>query len=307
MREYDLVVIGGGASGLLSAIEGKKRGIENILVIEKDPILGGALNLADYNISKDGNLIGKQYKEELIKEFSELNIESQLDTMVLNINGENSTVICTSSNNGVEEIKGKNIIIANGGKERGRSALNIPGSRTAGVLTIGMAKKIFGMDKMIPGKEIFIVGDDTLYMIEKDLKKHNIDVVGIITDKSKNDVFDLSKNLYSGYEVVSIKGNGRVESIIIKNGDDEKVIECDTVIFSYPMLSDGLVALRSGIKLNPKTTGPDVNENLKTSCDTVYACGNAIHIHKYIEDIKEECKNLINDIVSLKDKKVTKK
>lgn len=298
MREYDLVIIGGGASGLLSAIEGKKRGIENILVIEKDPILGGALNLADYNISKDGNLIGKEYKEELIKEFNALNIESQLDTMVLNINGENSTVICTSSNNGVEEIKGKNIIIANGGKERGRSALNIPGSRTAGVLTVGMAKKIFGMDKIVPGKEVFIVGDDTLYMIENDLKKHNINVVGIITDKSKEEVFNLSNNLYDGYELASIKGNGRVEEVVIKKGNDEKVIKCDTVIFSYPMLSDGLVALRSGIKLNPKTTGPDVNENLKTSCDTVYACGNAIYIHKDIEEIKNECEKLISNIES---------
>ncbi|HHD2586785.1 TPA: NAD(P)/FAD-dependent oxidoreductase [Clostridium perfringens] len=295
MREYDLIIIGGGASGLLSAINGKKDGIKNILLVEKDPILGGALNSADYNISEKGNLTGIEYKESLLKEFNELNIDVKLNTMVLKIEDSNE-ILCTSSEYGVEKIKGKNIIIANGGKEKSRNAVQIPGDRTAGVLTVGMAKKIFGIKNMIPGKNIFIVGDSTLYMIQEDLKKHNIKVSGIITDKNKNEVFDLSENLYSGYEIIAIHGEGRVSSVTIKNGDEKKNIKCDTVIFAYPMISDGLVALRSGLKLNPSTTGPAVDENLETSNKNIYACGNAIYIHKSIEEIEDECKKLIKTI-----------
>ncbi|XZI42522.1 NAD(P)/FAD-dependent oxidoreductase [Clostridium perfringens] len=295
MREYDLIIIGGGASGLLSAINGKKDGIKNILLVEKDPVLGGALNSADYNISEKGNLTGIEYKESLLKEFNELNVVVKLNTMVLKIEDSNE-ILCTSSECGVEKIKGKNIIIANGGKEKSRNAVQIPGDRTAGVLTVGMAKKIFGIKNMIPGKNIFIVGDSTLYMIQEDLKKHNIKVYGIITDKNKNEVFDLSENLYSGYEIIAIHGEGRVSSVIIKNGDEKKNIKCDTVIFAYPMISDGLVALRSGLKLNPNTTGPAVDENLETSSKNIYACGNAIYIHKSIEEIEDECKKLISTI-----------
>lgn len=295
MREYDLIIIGGGASGLLSAINGKKDGIKNILLVEKDPILGGALNSADYNISEKGNLTGIEYKESLLKEFNELNIDVKLNTMVLKIEDSNE-ILCTSSECGVEKIKGKNIIIANGGKEKSRNAVQIPGDRTAGVLTVGMAKKIFGIKNMVPGKNIFIVGDSTLYMIQEDLKKHNIKVSGIITDKNKNEVFDLSENLYHGYEIVSIHGEGRVSSVTIKNGDEKKNIKCDTVIFAYPMISDGLVALRSGLKLNPSTTGPAVDKNLETSSKNIYACGNAIYIHKSIEEIEDECKKLIKTI-----------
>ena len=295
MREYDLIIIGGGASGLLSAINGKKDGIKNILLVEKDPVLGGALNSADYNISEKGNLTGIEYKESLLKEFNELNIDVKLNTMVLKIEDSNE-ILCTSSECGVEKIKGKNIIIANGGKEKSRNAVQIPGDRTAGVLTVGMAKKIFGIKYMIPGKNIFIVGDSTLYMIQEDLKKHNIKVSGIITDKNKNEVFDLSENLYSGYEIIAIHGEGRVSSVTIKNGDEKKKIKCDTVIFAYPMISDGLVALRSGLKLNPNTTGPAVDENLETSNKNIYACGNAIYIHKSIEEIEDECKKLIKTI-----------
>ncbi|TPE20240.1 NAD(P)/FAD-dependent oxidoreductase [Clostridium perfringens] len=295
MREYDLIIIGGGASGLLSAINGKKDGIKNILLVEKDPVLGGALNSADYNISEKGNLTGIEYKESLLKEFNELNVDVKLNTMVLKIEDSNE-ILCTSSECGVEKIKGKNIIIANGGKEKSRNAVKIPGNRTAGVLTVGMAKKIFGIKNMIPGKNIFIVGDSTLYMIQEDLKKHNIKVSGIITDKNKNEVFDLSENLYSGYEIIAIHGEGRVSSVTIKNGDEKKNIKCGTVIFSYPMISDGLVALRSGLKLNPNTTGPAVDENLETSSKNIYACGNAIYIHKSIEEIEDECKKLISTI-----------
>ncbi|EHK2328158.1 NAD(P)/FAD-dependent oxidoreductase [Clostridium perfringens] len=295
MREYDLIIIGGGAAGLLSAINGKKDGIKNILLVEKDPILGGALNSADYNISEKGNLTGIEYKESLLKEFNELNIDLKLNTMVLKIEDSNE-ILCTSSECGVEKIKGKNIIIANGGKEKSRNAVQIPGDRTAGVLTVGMAKKIFGIKNMVPGKNIFIVGDNTLYMIQEDLKKHNIKVSGMITDKNKNEVFDLSENLYSGYEIISIHGEGRVSSVTIKNGDEKKDIKCDTVIFAYPMISDGLVALRSGLKLNPSTTGPAVDENLETSSKNIYACGNAIYIHKSIEEIEDECKKLIKTI-----------
>ncbi|MDC4252182.1 FAD-dependent oxidoreductase [Clostridium perfringens] len=295
MREYDLIIIGGGASGLLLAINGKKDGIKNILLVEKDPILGGALNSADYNISEKGNLTGIEYKESLLKEFNELNIDVKLNTMVLKIEDSNE-ILCTSSEYGVEKIKGKNIIIANGGKEKSRNAVQIPGDRTAGVLTVGMAKKIFGIKNMVPGKNIFIVGDSTLYMIQEDLKKHNIKVSGIITDKNKNEVFDLSENLYPGYEIISIHGEGRVSSVTIKNGDEKKNIKCDTVIFAYPMISDGLVALRSGLKLNPNTTGPAVDENLETSSKNIYACGNAIYIHKSIEEIEDECKKLIKTI-----------
>ena len=295
MREYDLIIIGGGAAGLLSAINGKKEGIKNILLVEKDPILGGALNSADYNISEKGNLTGREYKESLLKEFNELNIDVKLNTMVLKIEDSNE-ILCTSSECGVEKIKGKNIIIANGGKEKSRNAVQIPGDRTAGVLTVGMAKKIFGIKNMVPGKNIFIVGDSTLYMIQEDLKKHNIKVSGIITAKNKNEVFDLSENLYSGYEIIAIHGEGRVSSVTIKNGDEKKNVKCDTVIFAYPMISDGLVALRSGLKLNPSTTGPAVDENLETSSKNIYACGNAIYIHKSIEEIEDECKKLIKTI-----------
>lgn len=295
MREYDLIIIGGGASGLLSAINGKKDGIENILLVEKDPILGGALNSADYNISEKGNLTGIEYKENLLKEFNELNIDVKLNTMVLKIE-ENNEVLCTSSEFGTEKIKGKKIILANGAKEGSRKAISMVGDRCSGILTVGMAKKIFSICNMIPGKNILIDGYETLYMIQEQLKDKNINVVGIISENNDIETYGLTDKIYKDYKIVSIQGAGRITSVTLEKDGKEKVVECDTLMFARPMLSDGLVSMRSNIKLNPTTTGPEVDDKFMTSRENIYACGNGIYIHKFIEDIEEECSKIIKGL-----------
>lgn len=298
MDAYELIIVGGGAAGMLCAIEAKKAGLNDILLIEKDNMLGGALCSGNYNISNELNITGKFYRKYLIEEYEKFNIETKLNTMVLKIE-ENNEVLCTSSANGIEKIKGDKIILANGAKEGSRKAVAMVGSRCAGIYTIGMAKKIFAMD-MIPGRKILIYGCNTLYMIEKELKRSNIEIVGIVSDKEDINTYGLTKNIYYNYEISNIQGKSRVEKVILSNDDEEIEVNCDSILFAKPQLSDGLVAMRSGIKLNPKTTGPEVNDEYMTSKENVYACGNGIYIHNYIEEIERECLLLIEEITKNK-------
>ena len=96
MKEYNLIIVGGGAAGILCAIEANKQGMDNILLIEKDPVLGGALNLGNYNISRENTINGQEYKKSLMKCFDECKVDVKLNTMVLKIE-ENNEVLCTSS------------------------------------------------------------------------------------------------------------------------------------------------------------------------------------------------------------------
>ena len=298
MKSYELIIVGGGAAGMLCAIEAKKAGIKDILLIEKDNVLGGALSSGNYNISNELSITGKFYRKYLIEEFEKYDVEIKLNTMVLKVE-ENNEVLCTSSANGIEKIKGDKIILANGAKEGSRKAVAMVGSRCAGIYTIGMAKKIFAMD-MVPGRKMLIYGWNTLYMIEKELKRSNIEIVGIVSDKEDIDTYGLTKNIYYNYEISNIHGKGRVEKVTLSNDNEEIEVNCDSILFAKPQLSDGLVAMRSGIKLNPETTGPEVNDKYMTSKEDVYACGNGIYIHNYIEEIEEECSSLIEKIVNNK-------
>ena len=294
MNMYDLIIVGGGAAGMLCAIEAKKVGMNNILLIEKDNILGGALTLGNYNISNELKITGKHYRKYLLEEFEKCNIETKLNTMVLKIEEDNK-VLCTSPQNGIEKISGKKIILANGAKEGSRKAVNMVGSRCAGIYTVGMAKKIFSMD-MVLGKKVFVYGSKTLYMIEKELRRNNLEVVGINTADKDIESFGLTKNIYHNYEIASIEGKGRVEKVILTKDEEVIEVQCDSILFANGQLSDGLIAMRSAIKLNPQTTGPEVDEDYMTSRKDIYACGNGIYIHNYIEDIEKECSELIYKI-----------
>ena len=295
MKEYNLIIVGGGAAGILCAIEANKKGIDNILLIEKDPVLGGALNLGNYNISRENAINGQEYKKTLMERFDKCSVDLKLNTMVLKIE-ENNEVLCTSSECGIEKIKGKKIILANGAKEGSRKAISMVGDRCSGILTVGIAKKIFSIGNMIPGKNILIDGYETLYMIQEQLKDKNINVVGIISENNDIETYGLTDKIYKDYKIASIQGTGRINSIILEKDGKEEVVECDTLMFARPMLSDGLVSMRSNIKLNPTTTGPEVDDKFMTSRENIYACGNGIYIHKFIEDIEEECSKLIKGL-----------
>ena len=192
--------------------------------------------------------------------------------------------------------KRKKIILANGAKEGSRKAISMVGDRCSGILTVGMAKKIFSICNMIPGKNILIDGYETLYMIQEQLKDKNINVVGIISENNDIETYGLTDKIYKDYKIVSIQGAGRITSVTLEKDGKENVVECDTLMFARPMLSDGLVSMRSNIKLNPTTTGPEVDDKFMTSRENIYACGNGIYIHKFIEDIEEECSKLIKGL-----------
>lgn len=299
MKVYDLIIIGGGAAGLLCAINAKKNGINDILLIEKDPILGGNLNGYNYNISKNGDVIGDSYKNSLINKFNRLNIPVYFNTMVLSIN-DRGNVIAVSKERAVEALQSKAIILANGSKEKGLNQLYICGDRSSGIISLSTAKKIFNIENMIPGKNIVFYGDKNLHIIEDELKKHNVKIKAIISTSESAPMYSIDPNeIYDNYKINEIKGLGRLSSIVISKDNKTTEITCDTLIIADGFLSDGLVAFRSGITLNPSTTGPLVNENFETSRKNIFACGDGIFIHEFIEELEEEALLLSNHIKKL--------
>ena len=89
MLQVDLAVIGGGPAGLAAALAARAKGVENILIIERDKELGGILQQCIHNgfgLHYFGEeLTGPEYAEKFIRQVESENILYKTNTTVLDI------------------------------------------------------------------------------------------------------------------------------------------------------------------------------------------------------------------------------
>lgn len=307
--ERELVIIGGGPAGLAAAVEARKNGIEDILILERDKNLGGILQQCIHNgfgLHIFGEqLTGPEYADRFIKEVEKLNIEYKLDTMVLHISSD-KTIQAINPEDGIINIKAKAIILAMGCRERTRGALNIPGTRPAGVLTAGAAQRFVNIEGHMVGKKVVILGSGDIGLImarrmtlEGAKVEMVVELMPYSTGLKRNIVQcldDFNIPLLFSHTVVRIHGKERLEGVTIaKVGDDrkpipgtERFVECDTLLLSVGLIPENELSREAGVKINDITSGPLVDESMQTSIDGIFACGNVVHVHDLVDFVTEE-------------------
>jgi NADPH-dependent 2,4-dienoyl-CoA reductase/sulfur reductase-like enzyme len=309
---YDLVVIGGGPAGLAAAYEAYNFGIKNILIIERDKELGGILNQCIHNgfglhtFKKE--LTGPEYAHKFISMITETEISILLDTMVLHI-GENKCIQAINSEQGYFTIEAAAIILAMGCRERTRGAIAIPGDRPSGIFNAGAAQRYINIEGYMPGKEVVILGSGDIGLImARRMTLEGAKVLAVVelmpysNGLNRNIVQcleDYDIKLFLSHIITEIKGNRRLEEITIAKVDNnkkaikgtEKVIKCDTLLLSVGLIPENELSYKAGIKGDSRTNGLIVNENMETSMEGVFACGNVVHVHDLVDFVTEESKH----------------
>lgn len=305
---YNVVVIGGGPAGLGAALEAKRNGAGDVLIIERDRELGGILNQCIHNgfglhVFKE-ELTGPEYAGKFINMVKEENIDYMLNTMVLNIN-EDKTIEALGEE-GLINIESDAIILAMGCRERTRGAIDIPGYRPAGVYTAGAAQRLSNMDGYMVGKEIVIYGSGDIGLImarRMTLEGAKVKAVVEINPHSSgltrnivqclND-FDIPLKLSTS--ISYIHGKNRVTGVTLSKLDEnrnpipgeDEFIECDTVLLSVGLIPENELSVDAGVNLDVRTSGPIVNNSMLTNIDGVFACGNVVHVHDLVDFVTKE-------------------
>lgn len=311
MKKYkaDVVVIGAGAAGLAAAIEVKEAKL-SALIIERDTELGGITLQCIHNgfglKEFEEELTGPEYSQRFINQVKDLKIPFLLDTMVIEIT-KDKKLYAVNKKEGLIEVEGKAIILAMGCREKTRGAINIPGFRPAGVYTAGQAQRFVNIEGYLPGNTYVILGSGDIGMImarrltwEGCTVKAVVEIQPYVSGLLRNQVQcleDYGIPLITSYTVTRIHGRDRLKGVSIakmtKDYDriigSEKFIECDTLLLSVGLIPENELTLQAGAELS-QNGGPVVDENLETTIEGIFACGNVLQVHDLVDLVTAEAK-----------------
>ena len=303
-QKYDVIVIGAGPAGLAAAIEAKKTGAQDVLVIERAPELGGILQQCIHNgfglqiFKKD--LPGPAYAQRFIDELAGLHVDTLLDAMAINVTSERH-VYATSRWSGFVEMDTRALVLAMGCRERTRAQIALPGTRPAGVYTAGTAQRFVNIEGFMPGKRFVILGSGDIGMImarrltfEGAKVERVLEIMPFLTGLTRNYVqclldYDIPLQLH--HTVKRIIGNDRVEAIESVQIDEhrqpmlgtEETIPCDTLLLSVGLIPENELSRKAGVALDPVTGGPFVDEEMQTSVPGIFAAGNVVHVYDLVD------------------------
>lgn len=305
----ELVIIGGGPAGMSAAIAAYEQGIRDIVILERDSSLGGILQQCIHNgfgLHKFGEeLTGPEYAWKYEKKIRDLGINYKLNTMVLDIT-EDKVVTATNSQEGILQIQARAVILAMGCRERAKGALNIAGTRPAGIYSAGTAQKLVNLEGYMPGRSVVILGSGDIglimarrMMLEGAKVKAVCELMpysGGLARNIEQCLNDFGIPLKLSHTVVEIHGRERVEGVTIaKVGADrkpiagtEEYIECDTLLLSVGLIPENELSKGADVSIDRITNGAVVDQDRQTSCEGVFACGNVLHVHDLVDFVSEE-------------------
>ncbi len=307
-ENYDVVVIGGGPAGIAAALSTYKNGISKVLILERNPVLGGVLNQCihdGFGIHRFGEaLTGPEYAARYIDMLKNTTIKWYCDAMVTELKKDREIVCVTPE--GIRIIQAKAVILAMGCRERTRGAISIAGTRPAGIYTAGVAQQLLNLQNIKPGKRVVILGSGDIGLImarRMTLEGMHVECVlekmeycnGLPRNKMQC-LEDYQIPLYLSETVIEIRGRDHLEQVVTAKVDKdgiaiegtERIIDCDILLLSVGLIPENELSEMCGVSLDPVTQGAIVSDNFETNVEGIFACGNVLHVHDLVDNVSEE-------------------
>lgn len=328
IKNFNLVIIGGGPAGMAAALEAYDLGIKDIAILERDDSLGGILKQCIHNgfglhVFKE-ELTGPEYALRFSEKVKDTDITVMLNTMVIGADN-NKTMYAVNPEYGFMTIKAKAVILAMGCRERPRGALRIPGANVAGIFTAGTAQRFVNMEGILPGSKAVILGSGDIGLImARRLTLEGIEVQGVyeimdypggLTRNIVQCLDDFNIPLHLSTTIVKIHGKGRVTGVTTAKVDKnmlpikgtEEYVECDTLLLSVGLIPENELTEQMGVGMYQVTGGAYVDQDLETDTEGIFACGNVLHVHDLVDYVTMEgqkaaksAKNYLDDLLEQK-------
>ncbi len=309
MIHKQAVIVGGGPAGLAAALRLREKGVRDILILERERLLGGILRQCihdGFGLTRFGeSLSGPEYAQRFIDRVREAGIESISDCTVLDIT-PGKLVTAASREHGLLQIQADAVLLTMGCRERTRGALATPGARPAGVYTAGVAQNYINLQNIMVGHEVVILGSGDIGLImARRMTLEGAHVKGVyevqpypsgLPRNIEQCLNDYHIPLHLSHTVVDIRGRERLTSVVVAQCDErfrpipgtQEEIPCDTLILSVGLLPENELSLAAGVELDARTRGAFVDEHGQTRVPGIFAAGNVLHVHDLVDFVSME-------------------
>ena len=319
MKEHAIIIVGGGPAGMAAAVAAYDSGVQDVVILDREAHLGGILQQCIHNgfgLHKLGQeLTGPEYAAVYENMVRERGIKVYHETTVIRVSPDR--IVTAQSREGILKFQAQAVVLAMGCRERSRGALNICGSRPAGIYSAGTAQKLMNCEGYMVGKKVVILGSGDIGLImarRMSLEGAKVEAVcelmpysGGLTRNIVQCLEDFGIPLYLGTTVAQIHGEKRLEGVTVAQVDasrriiDEtrRFIPCDTLLLSVGLIPENELTRACGIPMDPVTGGALVDENCQTRIPGIFACGNVLQVHDLVDYVSEEAERAGRGAASL--------
>ena len=284
MERFELLIVGGGAAGMAAALAAGRKG-RTVLLAEREPVLGGILNQCVHRG------FGRSWYGEDLSGVEELNtapVAIRTGTEVLELRLDRTALL--SGRAGLRRVGFDRCILACGCRERTLDALNIAGTRPAGIFTAGTAQKLMNIGHYDVGSRVVILGSgDVGQIMARQLVQSGRRVEALVEKAAS--LGGLARNRRECVEayhipvllrttVEEVLGAGRVSGVILRDLETDRRWEqpCDALILAAGLIPDRALADRL-------TGGGPLPGWLKL-------CGNCDYVHDIVDAVTREALSL---------------